>query len=428
MPTETAAFPQRSRPSLDTLLEAARRASRALPRQDRVALLHAIADGLERDAPAILEANRSDVADERARGTQAALVDRLELSRERLAGMAAAVRQVAELPDPLGRVLDGWTLPNGVRVRKVTVPFGVIGVVYESRPNVTVDAAVLALKAGSAAVLRGSSNALASNRALVASMRASLAAAGVGAAAIADAVQLVDSPDRTLVTELLQAHGKVDLVIPRGGAGLIRHVVDSARVPVIETGVGNCHLYVDDGADLGMAERILRNAKLQRPGVCNAIETLLVHAGVAERFLPGALEGLREAGVALVGCERTRALDGGVGGATEDDWATEYLDLKLAVRVVDDVGAAIEHISRYGSQHTEAIVTSDVGRAERFRQEVDAAVVAVNASTRFTDGFEFGFGAEIGISTQKLHARGPMGLEQIVTYKYLLDGEGQTRT
>jgi glutamate-5-semialdehyde dehydrogenase len=420
MPTDTAL----SRPQLGPLLDAARHASRALARADRVAALHAIADGLVRDESAILAANRSDVAAERARGTQDALVDRLELSRERLHAMAAAVRQVAALPDPLGRVLDGWTLPNGVRVRKVAVPFGVIGVVYESRPNVTVDAAVLALKAGSAAVLRGSSNALASNRALVASMRASLA--GLGAPE--DAVQLVDSPDRALVTELLQAHGKVDLVIPRGGAGLIRHVVDTARVPVIETGVGNCHLYVDDGADLAMAERILRNAKLQRPGVCNAIETLLVHRGAAQRFLPGALAGLRDAGVVLVGCEQTRALVDGVGAATEEDWATEYLDLELAVRVVDDLDAALAHIARYGTQHTEAIVTSDVGRAERFRQEVDAAVVAVNASTRFTDGFAFGFGAEIGISTQKLHARGPMGLAQIVTYKYLLDGEGQTRT
>ncbi|MFO7544764.1 MAG: glutamate-5-semialdehyde dehydrogenase [Trueperaceae bacterium] len=420
MPTDTAL----SRPLLAPLLDAARQASRALARVDRVAALRAVADGLTRDETAILDANRTDVAAERAKGTQAALVDRLELSRERLHGMAAAVRQVADLPDPLGRVLDGWTLANGVRVRKVSVPFGVIGVVYESRPNVTVDAAVLAFKAGSAAVLRGSSNALASNRALVASMRASLAGLGVPE----DAVQLVDSPDRALVTELLQSHGKVDLVIPRGGAGLIRHVVDTARVPVIETGVGNCHLYVDDGADLVMAERILRNAKLQRPGVCNAIETLLVHRSVAERFLPCALAGLRDAGVALVGCDRTRALAEAVDVATDEDWATEYLDLKLAVRVVDDLDGAVAHIARFGTQHTEAIVTSDVGRAERFRQEVDAAVVAVNASTRFTDGFEFGFGAEIGISTQKLHARGPMGLAQIVTYKYLLDGEGQTRT
>lgn len=420
MPTETVL----TRPQLGPLLDAARQASRGLARVDRVAALHAIADGLVRDESTILAANQSDVAAERAEGTQAALVDRLELSRERLHAMAAAVRQVAALPDPLGRVLDGWTLPNGVRVRKVSVPFGVIGVVYESRPNVTVDAAVLALKAGSAAVLRGSSNALASNRALVASMRASL----VGLGAPEDAVQLIDSPDRALVTELLQAHGRVDLVIPRGGAGLIRHVVDTARVPVIETGVGNCHLYVDDGADLAMAERILRNAKLQRPGVCNAIETLLVHRGVAERFLPSALAGLRDAGVTLVGCERTRDLVDGVGVATDEDWATEYLDLALAVRVVDDLDAALAHIARFGTQHTEAIVTSDVGRAERFRREVDAAVVAVNASTRFTDGFEFGFGAEIGISTQKLHARGPMGLAQIVTYKYLLDGEGQTRT
>lgn len=415
--------PPPARPDLGAMLDAARRASRALASVDRRALLHAIADRLAQDQDAIVAANRRDVAAERARGTAAALVDRLTLGPERLAGVADAVRQVADLPDPLGRVLDGWTLPNGVRVRKVSVPFGVVGMVYESRPNVTVDAAALALKAGSAAVLRGSSNALASNRSLVASMRAALASAG----APVDAVQLVDSSDRALVTELLQAHGKVDLVVPRGGAGLIRHVVETARVPVIETGVGNCHLYVDEGADLAMAERILRNAKLQRPGVCNAVETLLVHRAEAPAFLPAALAGLRQSGVALVGCERTRAVDPEVGIATEDDWATEYLDLALAVRVVDDVAEAIEHIARYGTQHTEAIVTSDVARAERFRREVDAAVVAVNASTRFTDGFEFGFGAEIGISTQKLHARGPMGLAEIVTYKYLLDGEGQTR-
>ncbi len=409
--------------SLDTLLTRARRASRSLAAADRNASLEAVAWALEQHVERILEANARDVAAERERGTPASRVDRLALDEERVAGMARGCRQVAELPDPLGRVLDGWRLPNGLRVRKVSVPFGVIGMIYESRPNVTVDAAVLAIKAGSAAVLRGSSNALHSNRALSTVMRSAIADAGLPA----DALQLVDSPDRALVTELLEARGRVDLVIPRGGAGLIRHVVDSARVPVIETGVGNCHVYVHATADLDAADAIVFNAKVQRPGVCNAAETLLVDAAVAERFLPAALARLASAGVALVGCARTRALVDGVGEATEEDWATEFLDLELAVRVVDGLDEALEHIARYGTQHSEAIVANDLGVAERFRNEVDAAAVYVNASTRFTDGFALGFGAEIGISTQKLHARGPMGLAEIVTYKYLVDGEGQVR-
>lgn len=408
---------------LDALLGRARAASRALPTAERRGALAAIGAALLIDAPAILTANAADVAAERERGTSAALVDRLRLSPERIAAISHAVEQIADLPDPVGKVLEGWELPNGLRVRRVSVPFGVIGMVYESRPNVTVDAAALALKAGSAAVLRGSSNALASNRAIVASMRSALARAGLPE----DAVQLIDSSDRELVTELLRARGKVDLVIPRGGAGLIRHVVDTASVPVIETGVGNCHLYVDAGADLAMAERLAMNAKVQRPGVCNAIETLLVHARVAGAFLPSIATELRAAGVRLYGCARARAIVGDMEAAGEREWETEFLDLELAVRVVDDLDAALDHIARYGTQHTEAIVTQDGTAAERFRREVDAAVVVVNASTRFTDGFEFGFGAEIGISTQKLHARGPLGLEQIVTYKYLVDGVGQTR-
>jgi len=409
--------------SLDTLLTRARRASRSLAAADRNAALEAVARALEEHGGPILEANARDVAAERQRGTAASRIDRLALDETRLAAMAHGCRQVAELPDPLGRVLDGWRLPNGLRVRKVSVPFGVIGMIYESRPNVTVDAAVLAIKAGSAAVLRGSSNALHSNRALSAVMRAAVAEAGLPE----DALQLVDSPDRALVTELLEARGRVDLVIPRGGAGLIRHVVDNARVPVIETGVGNCHVYVHATADLAAADAIVFNAKVQRPGVCNAAETLLVDAAVAERFLPAALARLAAAGVTLVGCARTRALLDGLGDATEEDWATEFLDLKLAVRVVDGLDEALEHIARYGTQHSEAIVANDLGVAERFRNEVDAAAVYVNASTRFTDGFALGFGAEIGISTQKLHARGPMGLAEIVTYKYLVDGEGQVR-
>lgn len=384
-----------------------------------------MADALEVASGTIVAENAVDVARARAAGTAEPLVDRLALDGERVRAIAQAVRQVAALSDPVGRVLAGWTLPNGLRVQQRTVPFGVIAMVYESRPNVTVDAAALALRAGSAAVLRGSSDALASNRALVAAMRDGLAAAGVER----DAVQLVDDPDRALVGALLTARGRVDLAIPRGGAGLIDHVVRTAQVPVIETGVGNCHVYVDADADQAMARSIVLNAKVQRPGVCNAAETLLVHTAVAEGWLPDMLRALGAAGVRVHGCERTRALAGDVDveRADERDWETEYLDLELAVRVVDDLDAAIDHIARYGSGHSEAIVTRSREAALRFQDEVDAAAVYVNASTRFTDGFEFGFGAEIGISTQKLHARGPMGLAQLVTSKYLVDGAGQVR-
>ncbi len=409
--------------ALKPLLAAARTAARALPAADRDAGLRAMAQGLRRDAAAVLEANAEDVRAARAAGTPAPQLDRLALDPGRLEAIARACEQVAELPDPVGRVLGGWTLAAGPRVTKVTVPFGVIAMVYESRPNVTVDAAALALKAGSAAVLRGSASALRSNRALVASLRRSLEGAGLPA----DAVQLVDSPERELVTELLRANGLVDLVIPRGGAGLIRHVVENATVPVIETGVGNCHVYVDAGADHATARRIVMNAKTQRPGVCNAAETLLVHEAEAEALLPRLAEELSAAGVELRGCERTRRLVPSAAPATEADWETEYLDLKLAVKVVPSLDAAIEHIAAYGTRHSEAIVTRSLESAERFRREVDAAAVFVNASTRFNDGFEFGFGAEIGISTQKLHARGPMGLAELVTYKYVVDGSGEVR-
>ena len=408
---------------LDAALGRARTASRALVQSDRDAGLLAMADALVAGAGAILEANGWDLGAERRRGTSEALVDRLALSVGRIEEIAEAVRQIATQPDPLNRVLGGWRIENGLSIRKVTVPFGVIGMIYESRPNVTVDAAALALKAGSASVLRGSSNALESNRVLVRLMREAL----VGVGLPADAVQLVDSPDRALVTDLLSARGKVDLIIPRGGASLIDHVVENAKVPVIETGVGNCHIYVDASADLDSAEAIVLNAKVQRPGVCNAVETLLVHRDLGASFLPRALRALAGAGVELIGCERTRAIFPEVVQATEADWAEEYLDLKLAVRIVDSVAEATEHINRYGSMHSEAIITEDRRSAILFQEQVDAAAIFVNASTRFTDGFVFGFGAEIGISTQKLHARGPMGLAEMVTYKYLIDGEGQTR-
>ena len=331
---------------LGDLLGRARTASRTLARADRDAALLAIADVLGHQ-PELLIANAEDVAAERAKGTSDALLDRLTLTENRLQDMAEAVRQVAALPDPLHRVLANWTLSNGLGVRKVSVPFGVIGMVYESRPNVTVDAAVLALKAGSAAVLRGSANALRSNRVLVAAMRGALARAGLPE----DAVQLIDSPDRSFVTELLSARGQVDLVIPRGGASLINHVVETAKVPVIETGTGNCHIFVDASADLEKAKGIVLNAKVQRPGVCNSVETLLVHQAVAETFLPDVLSALREAGVTLRGCEQTRTIFP-TEAATETDWETEYLDLELAVRVVDSLGEAVAHINRYGTQHS----------------------------------------------------------------------------
>ena len=382
-----------------------------------------MADALTDHTSDILSANAKDVSAERRKGTPDALVDRLSLSETRVADIAEAVRLVAALPDPLHRVLSGWGLENGLRVQKVTVPFGVIGMIYESRPNVTVDAAALTLKAGSAALLRGSANALHSNRALVRVMRGALSKAGL----LEDAVQLIDSPDRALVTELLEARGKVDLVIPRGGASLINHVVENAKVPVIETGVGNCHVFVDASANLEHAKNIILNAKVQRPGVCNAAETLLVHREVAARFLPEVMAELSNQGVTLYADEAARRHYPNAHPATEKDWETEYLDYKLAVGVVEGVDAAIRHINRYGTKHSEAVVTESMENARRFQEEVDAAAVYVNASTRFTDGFVFGFGAEIGISTQKLHARGPMGLAEMVTYKYLVEGAGQTR-
>ena len=409
--------------NLNELLRRAKAASRGLAQAKRNAALERIAAALLIHSDTILKANQKDVAAERRKGTADALIDRLTLSQARLKEIADAVNLVAALPDPLGRVLDGWTLPNGLRVQKVTVPFGVIGMIYESRPNVTVDAATLALKAGSAAVLRGSANALESNRVIVEVMRSALGEVDLPQ----DAVQLIDSPDRALVTELLEARGQVDLVIPRGGASLINHVVQSAKVPVIETGVGNCHVFVDASADLGNAQDIIINAKVQRPGVCNSAETLLVHQEVAATFLPDALSALSELGVSIRGCERTRDLFTQAEVASEADWEAEYLDLELAVKVVDNVDEAIHHINRYGTQHSEAILTKSIQNARRFQDEVDAAAVYVNASTRFTDGFVFGFGAEIGISTQKLHARGPMGLAEIVTHKYLIEGEGQVR-
>ncbi|AFZ68477.1 glutamate-5-semialdehyde dehydrogenase [Deinococcus peraridilitoris] len=409
--------------SVRDLLTNAKKASKTLARAERNAALRAMQARLLEAEPEILRQNAVDVQQERQRGTGEALLDRLTLTGARLREVAQGIEQVIALPDPLGRTLDGWRHPKGMQIEKVSVPLGVIGVIYESRPNVTVDAAVLCLKAGSAPVLRGSASALNTNRVLVRAMRLGLRDVGLPE----DAVTLIDSADRASVTELLEARGLVDLVIPRGGAGLIQHVVTHAKVPVIETGVGNCHLYVHRDADLEMALNILLNGKTQRPGVCNALETLLVDREIAPVFVPLAVRALRSAGVEVRGDEDARMYAPGVEAASDTDWESEFLDLILALRVVDGLSGALEHIARYGSQHSEAIVTSSLHSAREFQESVDAAAVYVNASTRFTDGFEFGFGAEIGISTQKMHARGPMGLAEMVTYQYRVTGEGQIR-
>ena len=391
------------------------------PRAAKDAALQAMADALAKAETAVLEANAIDVARAEANGTSAALIDRLRLTPDRIAGMVQGLRDLAGLPDPVGDVVRGWTNANGVQVRQVRVPFGVVGIIYEARPNVTADAGGICVKSGNAALLRGSSSAADSNAAVVEALRQGLVDAGLPA----DAVQLIPGP-REVTAELMAARGLVDVLIPRGGAGLIDTVVRNSQVPVIETGVGNCHLYVDATADHEMALAILLNAKTQRPSVCNAVETLLVHADAADSFVPQALQTLAGAGVTVHGDERTAAY-GQVLAATETDYAEEYLSLDIAVAVVDDLDAALAHIRRYSTGHSETIVTESQRSAQRFTAEVDAAAVLVNASSRFVDGGEFGFGAEIGISTQKLHARGPMGLPEMTSTKYVVVGSGQVR-
>lgn len=389
--------------------------------------LHAIADALIARTDEILAANAKDLEAGRANAIGDALLDRLALDPERVEAIADGTRAIAALPDPVGETIDGHRLPNGIDVRRVRVPFGVVAVVYEARPNVTIDAAALCLKSGNAIVLRGSSTATHSNRVLAAIASEAATAAGVPEGAI----QLVAGGGREELAELATQDGVVDLIFPRGGEGLKNALKAVATVPVIYAASGNCHTYVDASADLDMAERIALNAKVQRPGVCNAMETLLVHADVAPTFLPRALRALADAGVELRGDERVRAHapDGvAVAAAAEEDWATEYLALTLAVRVVDSVQEAIAHVGRYGSGHSEAIVTRDADAARAFQLGVDAACVYVNASTRFTDGGEFGMGAEIGNSTQKLHARGPIGLRELTTFKYLVEGAGHVRS
>lgn len=406
--------------------KAAQRALALLTADEKNEALISIADALESRCEEILAANKADTDAAREKGTSGALLDRLTLNESRIAGIAQGVRQVAALPDPVGDIIERFERPNGLLIEKIRVPMGVIGMIYEARPNVTVDSAVLALKAGSAILLRGSSSALASNRTLAGIMRDALARTAVPA----DCVALIEEGGHETVTEMMRLRGKIDLLIPRGGARLISSVVENSCVPVIETGVGNCHIFVDASCEPDMARDIVINAKTQRPGVCNAAETLLIHRGYPHAAeLLGAL---CDAGVTLHATEEACALLRSLGRegfvpACEKDFAEEYLSYDMAVAFVSSTDEAIEHIQKYSTGHTEAILTSDAGSAEKFLSTVDAASVNLNASTRFTDGFEFGFGAEIGISTQKLHARGPLGLRELCSYKYIVRGNGQVR-
>lgn len=405
--------------------ERARAASHGLALATRAEKDHALlamADALLGRQDEVLAANAEDVARAESGGTPANIVDRLRLTTERVAAMAQGLRDVAGLPDPVGEVVRGGTLANGLELRQVRVPFGVVGMIYEARPNVTADAAGICLKSGNAVLLRGSSSARSSNAAIVTVLRDAIASAGLDP----DVVQLVPGDSHDSVKALMRARGHVDVLIPRGGAGLIRSVVEESTVPVIETGVGNCHVYVDRAADLDKALAIVLNAKTHRTSVCNAAESLLVHADIAETFVPRVVRALQEAGVTVHGDSRFQAEDG-VLAATDEDYAQEYLSLDIAAAVVPDLEGAIAHIRRWSSQHTEAIVTEDLAAARRFTAAVDSAAVLVNASTRFTDGGEFGFGAEIGISTQKLHARGPMGLPEMTSTKYVVTGDGHVR-
>ncbi len=413
------------RAHVESVCAAAKAASRtygSTGTAEKNALLCAMADRLMADIAVILEANAADLAAAAENGVPPTMLDRLKLDEKRLAGICSALREVAALPDPIGSG-EQTVRPNGLVIRHIRAPMGCVGMIYEARPNVTVDAAALALKTGNAVVLRGGKEAIRSSKALVASMKAALAERGFSP----DLIGLIEMTDREGATVLMNMRGYIDVLIPRGGKGLIRSVVENARVPVIETGAGNCHLYVDESADLDMALSIAMNAKCSRPSVCNAIETLLCHRAVAERFLPMLAEAGKSYNLEIRGDEATCAILPTAVAATEEDWDTEYNAYILAVRVVDTIDEAIAHITRYTTGHSEAIVTESMTAASRFRNEIDAAAIYVNASTRFTDGGEFGFGAEIGISTQKLHARGPMGLYALTTDKYLIDGDGQVR-
>lgn len=387
------------------------------------AALLAMAAALEAQQSEILAANERDMTAAAAKGMKSSMLDRLKLTAERISGMADGLRQVAGLADPVGNVIDGKTLPNGLHITKIRVPLGVIGIIYEARPNVTADAAGLCLKSGNAVILKGGSEAMESNK----TVAAILAQAAEGAGIPADSIQFIDTSDRQAVQDLIHMNGLVDVVIPRGGAGLIQAVVRNASVPVIETGAGVCHTYVDKDADVEMAMKIAFNAKVQRPSVCNAMETLLVHKDIADKFLPMMLMMYNSSAVEICGDEAVQEYSGQVHPVTEEDWSTEYGDLRLSVKIVDSIEEAMAHIAKYGTGHSECIVTNNYQAAQLFQYTVDAAAVYVNASTRFSDGNEFGFGAEIGISTQKLHARGPMALPELTSTKYLINGNGQVR-
>ena len=406
------------------LARRAKQASRGLATAStstKNAALLAAADALEKDTESILLANAQDVSNAEGAGIAPGLVDRLRLDTGRISAMAGGLRQVATLPDPVGEVLDGWVRPNGLRISRVRVPLGVIAIIYESRPNVTSDAAGLCLKSGNAAFLRGSSTAIHSNIAIAQVLRSAVSSVGLPE----DSIILVEDSSREAAVEFMQQRGFVDCLIPRGGPSLIQSILENATVPYVIDGDGNCHVYVDKDADLQMAELVLINAKTQRPSVCNAAESLVLHSAIAEQFLAQVDESL--AAVELVGDDRSQQMLGRIGAATEADFSTEFLDMKLSVKVVDSLDEAILHVNEHSSGHSESIITSDYAAAEKFLAQVDAAAVLVNASTRFVDGEEFGFGAEIGISTQKLHARGPMGLQQLTTAKFVVRGDGQTR-
>lgn len=415
------------RQHVQTIAQGAKEASRLLARistEKKNNALVSMAEALVARASQLQEENARDVEDGKKRGLSAALLDRLALSGTVIEGMATGLREVAALPDPVGEVTSMWRRPNGLLVGRMRIPLGVIGIIYEARPNVTADAAGLCLKSGNAVILRGGSEALRSNRLIVEILQEQAARHGIPR----EAISLISVPDREAVYELLQLEELVDVIIPRGGEGLIRSVVEKSKIPVIKHYKGTCHIFIDEDADAAMCETIVVNAKCQRPGVCNAMETLLVHQAAAPRLLPALLTRLHKEGVEIRGCPRAQALAAGVHAATEEDWYAEYLDLVLAVRVVDSLDEAIAHISRYGSMHTEAIITSSYARAQRFLQEVNSSTVLVNASTRFSDGFQLGLGAEIGISTTKLHAFGPMGLQELTTQKFIVYGNGQVRT
>ena len=378
---------------------------------------------LKQDKDYIIAENKKDIDIAIKKGIPDPMIDRLELNEKRLASVIEGIEQVINLKDPIGEVMHMDKMPNGLLIGQMRVPIGVIGIIYESRPNVTVDAACLCIKSGNAVVLRGGSDAINSNIALVKSLKKALGKSGLPT----DTIAIIEDTSRDAVNYFMKMNEYVDVLIPRGGAGLIKSTIENSTIPVIQTGVGNCHIYVDEHADLNMAEKIVINAKVSRPGVCNAAEKLLVHKDIAEEFLPKIVNSLNKHGVEIRGCQNTRKIAGNIKEATDDDWGEEYLDYIIAIKVVDSIQEAVHHINRYGTKHSEAIITENYTNAQKFLSEVDAAAVYVNASTRFTDGYEFGLGAEIGISTQKIHARGPMGLKELTTTKYIIYGNGQTR-